>query len=127
MRWTLNNGVHSRTVMMMWHYAWWCDTLYDDVTLCMMMWDYAWWCDTLYDDVTLWHCVWWCDTMYDDVILCMVMRRWARPRNRETQYKVSTRSVQGQYNSLSLSLSIYYKVSTRSVQGSGSTHLKILS
>ena len=23
---------------MMWHYVWWCDTMYDDVTLCMMMW-----------------------------------------------------------------------------------------
>ena len=24
--------------IMMWHYAWWCDTMYDHVTLCMMMW-----------------------------------------------------------------------------------------
>jgi len=62
---------------MMWHCVWWCDTLYDDVTLCVMMWHCIWWCDTLYDDVTLcrmmWHCVWWCDTMYDDVTLCMMM------------------------------------------------------
>jgi len=45
---------------------WWCDTMYDDVTLCMMMWHYVWWCDTMYDDVTLcmmtWDYVWWCDT-----------------------------------------------------------------
>ena len=26
--------------------------MYDDVTLCMMMWHYVWWCDTMYDDVT---------------------------------------------------------------------------
>jgi hypothetical protein len=32
--------------------VWWCDTMYDDVTLCMMMWHYIWWSDTVYDDVT---------------------------------------------------------------------------
>jgi hypothetical protein len=63
--------------MMMWHCVWWCDPVYDDVTLCMMMWHCVWWCDPVYDDVTLcmmmWHCVWWCDTVYDDVTLCMMM------------------------------------------------------
>jgi len=28
-------------------YVWWCDIMYDDVTLCMMMWHYVWWCDTM--------------------------------------------------------------------------------
>ncbi len=32
----------------MWHRVWWCDTVYDDVTLCMMMWHCVWWCDTVY-------------------------------------------------------------------------------
>ena len=31
--------------------------MYDDVTLCMMMWHYVWWCDTMYDDVTLYVCI----------------------------------------------------------------------
>jgi len=46
------------TCMMMWHYVWWCDTMYDDVTLCMMMWHYAWWFDTMHDDMTLCMMIW---------------------------------------------------------------------
>jgi hypothetical protein len=55
--------------MMMRHYVCWCDTVYDDVTLC----------DTMYDDVTLrvmmWHYVWWCDTMKSrcDTMKCDTM------------------------------------------------------
>ena len=30
------------------------------VTLCMMMWHYVWWCDTMYDDVTLCAGLLWC-------------------------------------------------------------------
>ena len=39
--------------------------LFDDVTVCMVMWQYVWWCDSMYDDVTV--CV------SDDVTVCMVM------------------------------------------------------
>ena len=63
---------------------WWCDTvyddmtLYDDVTLCMMMW-LSRMCAG-YDLLMMWHCVWWCfkDVCMirssDDVILRMMMR-----------------------------------------------------
>ena len=73
-------GTPSEKPVMMWHYVWWdtgydcvwwCDTKYDDVTLCMMMWHYVWWCDTMYDGVTLCmmrHWVW----------LCMMMRHYAQ-------------------------------------------------
>ena len=74
-----------------WSVIWWCDTVYDDVTLFMMMWHCVWWCDTMltfntayYDyegimigDMMMWHCVWWCDTVYDDVTLCMMMWHYA--------------------------------------------------
>jgi len=82
--------------MTMWHYVWWCDTLYDDVTLCMTMWHYVWWCDTMYDDVTLcmvmWHYVWWCDTVYGDVTLCMVIALVCKSKS-ESTYGVSTQYV----------------------------------
>jgi len=74
-----NTHTHTHTTssqgstQMMWHYVWWCDTMYDDVTLCMMTHTHTHtpdqvravprWCDTKYDDVTLcmmmWHYVWW--------------------------------------------------------------------
>jgi hypothetical protein len=46
-----------------WHCVWWCDTVYDDVTLCMIRrWMGLQVLDIVYDDVTLfmmmWHCVW---------------------------------------------------------------------
>jgi hypothetical protein len=54
MMWHCEKGVF---IVIYLQVVWWCDTVYDDVTLCMMM----------------WHCVWWCDTVYDDVTLCMMM------------------------------------------------------
>jgi hypothetical protein len=67
---------------MMWHCVWWCDTVYDDVTLCMMM----------------WHCVWWCDTVYDDVTLCMMTWRlkvheWSKYVLQNYTYSISTRAL----------------------------------
>jgi hypothetical protein len=54
---------------MMWHCVWWCDIMYDDVTLCMMIWHYVWWSEIMSDDVTLYvmmrHYVWWFDTMHE--------------------------------------------------------------
>ena len=66
----------------MWHCVWWCDTVYDDVTLCMMM----------------WHCVWWCDTVYDDVTLCMMTWRlkvheWSKYVLQNYTYSISTRAL----------------------------------
>ena len=50
--------------MMMWHYVWWCGSVYDDVTLGVMMWHYVWWCDSMHDDVALClkhaSCLWSC-------------------------------------------------------------------
>jgi hypothetical protein len=48
--------------MTMWHYVWWSDTMYDDVTLCNAEAE----AEMLKQEEG-------CDTMYDDVTLCMMM------------------------------------------------------
>jgi len=118
------NSSNAAISMMMWHYVWWCDTMYGDVTLCMMM----------------WHCVWWCATMYDDVTRCMMMWQGGRQQQQHNDqqrqgpplaagYRAhGQRSccVQGagrpqatQGLSLSLFLSLSLSLSIYSVQGAG--------